>query len=235
MQSPTVRIVLVEDDHRFRSQLTQVLTTEPRWHVVAQCADAISAIDEITRTQPSLIILDAHLPGLGGIDAIQRFKVCAPESPILMLSVENRPDEIFRALKSGANGYIIKGTSASETISAIKDFLSGGAVMTPAVASRIIDSLREQPENQSLEEYDLTPRQSEILEYVSRGRQRGEISLALGISENTVKNHLGNIYQKLGVRSRIEALNKVAGNPKLGSKATPQHPSASPSFQATSS
>ena len=119
MQGPKVSVALIEDAPGFRKQLSKIIEDQPDWHVVTECVDAVSAFDEIAKLQPDLIILDAHLPGLSGIDSIPRFKASAPNASILMLTVEERPDQIFRSLKAGANGYLIKGGSASVKFSTL--------------------------------------------------------------------------------------------------------------------
>ncbi len=126
-----------------------------------------------------------------------------------MLTIEDRADQIVQSLEAGANGYILKGESSNELLASVRDFLAGRASMSPAIAQRLIAWFNQHQTKAPTEEYGLTERQWEILKMASKGRQQGEIALALRISIYTVKNHFHNIYEKLNVSSLREALIKL--------------------------
>lgn len=207
----THRLAIVEDNAAYRRSLLEAFKSCPSWQVVAACADAEQALREIPAGGPHLVLLDLRLPGGSAIDLLPRLRAKLPGIPLLMLTVVDDPEQIVRALEAGASGYILKGGTAAELIASIGDALAGGATMSPAVARRLVGwfQQRQAAARRDMEAHSLTEREWEILRLAARGRQHGEIALALGIAVNTVKNHFRNIYEKLGVRSLTEALVKL--------------------------
>lgn len=203
------RIAVVEDNTAFRKRLVDVLNSRANWSVVAECPDAASAFLKIPGAKPDLILLDIRLPGMTGLDAIPRLRKETGKTPIVMLTVEDRADQIVQALEAGASGYILKGESSNELLESVGDFLAGRASMSPAIARRLVGWFNQRQEQTPSEDYGLTDRQWEILKMASKGKQQGEIALALSISIYTVKNHFHNIYEKLNVNSLREALIKL--------------------------
>lgn len=200
---------MVEDDRGYRDQLTGLLSSIPNWNVVGNYEDASIATANVSNLRPDLILLDERLPGLNGTDAIPEFKKRAPHAKIMMLTVDDSPNTIVNALESGANGYLLKGGTDRETIAAIEMFIDQGGWMSPAVALTVIERMRRRDQQREPSDFGLTERQWKILQLIKKGKQRGEVALALGISLNTVKNHLQNIFEKLQVSSQMEALRKI--------------------------
>jgi len=207
--SANVRIAVVEDRAEFRHALVSALNAHPGWHVVVECSTGVEALREIPTTTPDLVLLDLLLPGTSGIDLIPNLRARLPRVPIIMLTVVDSPDQIVRALEAGACGYILKGGSASELLTSVEEALAGGAIMSPAVARRLVDWFQQRQTAPKPSEFGLTEREWEVLRLAARGKQHGEISLALGIAVNTVKNHFRNMYEKLGVGSLTDALVKL--------------------------
>ncbi len=203
------KIVMIEDNRGYRDQLRSSLDQKTDWCVVGSFADSSFALSEIRQLKPDLILLDVRLPGLMGTDALPQIKKLAPAANIMMVTVDDSPETIFRALESGANGYLLKGGSEYETISAIETFLEHGGWMSPGVALKVIERMRQRQSQRDPSDFGLTDRQWEIMQLIKKGKQRGEVALALGISLNTVKNHLQNIFEKLRVSSQMEALRKI--------------------------
>lgn len=204
-----IRIAVIEDSAEYRRSLVAAIQSRPDWRVVAQCLDVVRALKDVPRSHPHLVLLDLLLPGGSAVDLLPQLRAKLPAIPIIMLTVVDAPDEIVRALKAGASGYILKGGNPAGLIAHLEDALTGGATMSPAVARRIVEWF-QQPQNAPKNNgHGLTPREWEVLRLAARGKQHGEIALALEIAVNTVKNHFRNIYYKLGVRSLTEALVKL--------------------------
>ena len=213
------RIAVVEDQARYRRVLVQFLDGQPGWRVVAECANAEEALRTIPLAKPNLILLDLLLPGSSGIDLIAKLKSSLPLVPIVMLTVVDNPDEIVRALEAGACGYILKGDTEQGLLVDVKEVLAGGATMSPAVARRLVNWFQQRQSDRKQDSFNLSEREWEVLRLASRGKQHGEIAMALGIAVNTVKNHFRNIYEKLDVHTLNEALIKInKGRDLLGGR-----------------
>jgi DNA-binding NarL/FixJ family response regulator len=207
--SAAVRIAVVEDSSEYRRKLVDVLIHRTGWEVVAECGSATQVLEEIPKSHPDLILLDLLLPGASGIDVIPQLRAKLPRIPVVMLTVVDTPDQIVRALEAGACGYILKGGTTAELLANVEEVLAGGATMSPAVARRLVDWFQRRQTVPKPGEFGLSEREWEILRLAARGRQHGEISMALGIAVNTVKNHFRNIYEKLEVGSLTDALVKL--------------------------
>lgn len=203
------RLAVVEDRAEFRRILVEALNAHARWRVVAECSSAAQALADIPAVQPDLVLLDVLLPGTSGVEIIPHLKAKLPKVPIVMLTVVDSPDQIVRALEAGACGYILKGGSPAELVTSVEDALAGGATMSPAVARRLVEWFQQRQAVPKPDGFGLSEREWEVLRLAARGKQHGEISAALGIAVNTVKNHFRHIYEKLGVGSLTEALIKL--------------------------
>lgn len=204
-----IRLAVVEDRAEFRGLLVRALNARPGWRVVAECSSSAQALAELPAARPDLVLLDVLLPGVSGVEVIPQLKARLPGVPIIMLTVVDSPEQIVRALEAGACGYILKGGSNDELIASVEDALAGGATMSPAVARRLVEWFQQRQTAPKRDGFGLTEREWEVLRLAARGRQHGEISMALGIAVNTVKNHFRHIYEKLGVGSLTEALIKL--------------------------
>jgi DNA-binding NarL/FixJ family response regulator len=162
---------------------------------------------EIPRLRPDVVLMDIHLPGESGIACTARLKARMPELQVMILTVYKDIELIFQALKAGASGYLLKRAPAEEVLRAIVDVHSGGAPMTSEIARLVVQSFRPTPTT-GIESQGLSPRELEILALLCDGLTNKEIAVKLGISAETVRTHLGHIYEKLHVQGRTEAVTK---------------------------
>lgn len=206
MQSDTkIRVVIIEDHPDFREGLAHLLNTSPQF----SCLGKYPSVEEAQSNFPEcdVVLLDIHLPGASGTESIPYFKKLFPQMKILMLTVFDDDDSIFHSILAGADGYLLKRTSAEKILEAIRDVCEGGSPMTPFVAKKVIEFFRQRDNQKS--DYNLTPREEEILAELVKGIDSKQISKNLFISYETVRNHLKNIYEKLHVHSRTEAVSKA--------------------------
>ena len=203
------RLAVVEDADSYRAGVVRALNARPGWTVVAECVDSAEALQLIPAAEPDLVLMDINLPGRSGIEIIPELRSRLPKTPVVMLTVEDRAELIVQALENGACGYILKGGSAEELQNAVQEALDGGATMSPAVARHIIQWFHQRRPGPRPQDFGLSERQWQVLDLAARGKQRGEIALALSIELNTVKNHFRNIFEKLDAHSLSEALLKI--------------------------
>jgi two-component system NarL family response regulator len=195
------RRVLVVDDHALlRTGVANIINQEPDLRVVAEAGNGLEAVEAFARHRPDVTLLDLRMPVLEGVEAVRRIREQDPDARVVVLTTYDTDDEIARALKAGAKAYVLKDISAEDLVSCIRDVLAGKTYLAPAAAARLAEGVRH---------VQLTPRELETLRQMADGRTNKEIAAALGISERTVKTHLGHLFEKLGVASRTEAV-KVA-------------------------
>jgi DNA-binding NarL/FixJ family response regulator len=205
-----VRVALVEDDNDLRMSLKSLLGKSHWLRVVADYADAESALTDIARRKPDVVLMDVNLPKMSGVECVRHLKTILPEANILMLTVHDDNDSLFNSILVGADGYLLKDTVPSGLLAAIQEVRSGGSPMTPQIARRIVQCFRKgEPLRANLEK--LTPRETEVLEQLALGNRYKEISDKLGISLDGIRFHIRGIYNKLHVHSRTEAVLKYFG------------------------
>lgn len=202
----TLKVAIVEDDRFLRETLARLVAGAPGMACVAECDTAEDALKRLPRDWPDVVIMDINLPGRSGIECTARLKSARPTLQILMLTVYEDTERIFKALKAGASGYLLKRSDPQAILDAIADVKNGGAPMTSHIARKVVQSFSA-PSGDSIAEA-LSEREAEILDMASRGFAAKEIATGLGISVPTVNTHLQHIYQKLHVRSRTEAVIK---------------------------
>lgn len=202
-----ISIWLVEDDSQYRQTLAYLLnhTTGFRCDAIFFSCEELQDLIEGEKPwdPPSVVLLDIGLPGRNGIEGARYLKAQLPEVPILMLTVQDTPETIFEALQAGASGYLLKETPLDEAIAAIRAAVRGGTLMPAPVASKVLHFFTDA---QPRADYGLTPRETQILRLMSEGLAQKEIADALAISPHTVDNHVRHIYEKLHVRSGLEAV-----------------------------
>jgi DNA-binding NarL/FixJ family response regulator len=198
-----MRTVLVDDHALFRDGVASLLLA---WghEVVGQAADGGEAIDLVDETSPDVVLMDVRMPNVSGLEATARIKERHPEVAIVMLTVSEDEADLFRAIKAGAQGYLLKNLEAPQLRSMLEGVARGEPAITPSTAARIIDEFLRAPGGARQETQRLTERELEVLQLVTAGQRNREIAAELGISENTVKFHLKNIVEKLHAQNRAE-------------------------------
>lgn len=200
-------IAIVEDNPTVRHTLTEWINAATDCRCVCACATGKEAMAEISARKPDVVLMDIHLPGESGIACTARLKKILPKLQIIILTVYKDHDLILQALKAGACGYLLKRSGREDILRAITEVRTGGAPMTGEIARMLVETFQK-PATDELAEGGLSPREMEVLKHVSKGMTNKEISSQLGISFETVRNHLRHIYEKLHVRCRAEAVAK---------------------------
>ena len=215
--SPIVPIALVEDDRPFRGYVAALLNATPPWRVVLEADSVEEALRRGASLSPRVLLLDIALPGASGAESVGRFLQLWPAATVVMLTALERDDVVLEAIRAGASGYLLKGGSSDDVVTAVEDALAGGAPMSPSIARRVLALMRTLPAANPPERPTggaplplLTPREHEVVSLVANGLGDKEIAARLKTAVSTVKNHLANIYAKWRVRSRTEAAVKFS-------------------------
>jgi DNA-binding NarL/FixJ family response regulator len=198
------RVAIVEDNKTIRESLVEFVQTDPECRCVCACATAEEALKSIPKHQPEIVLMDIQLPDVSGIECTAQLKQMLPSVQIIMVTVYEDPERIFKALRAGACGYLLKRCTPEELLSAIREVRQGGAPMSREIARKVIASFRE-PLTAAEQVEDLSPREREILELLADGFPNKEIADRLSLTDGTVRWHLRHVYHKLHVRSRTEA------------------------------
>jgi DNA-binding NarL/FixJ family response regulator len=194
--------VLIGDDHTIlRQGLRRILAEDPDLTVVGEAADGEQVVALALELVPDVVLMDVQMPELSGIEAARRIRTAHPEIRILMLTVSDRDEDLFGALRAGARGYLLKSAEAQEVLDAIHRVYRGEAILPPNLAARVVNEFAAPtPKPESLSQ-----REVEVIRLLAQGLGNKEIAAALSISENTVKTHVRHILDKLGLRNRAEA------------------------------
>jgi DNA-binding NarL/FixJ family response regulator len=204
----TVRVALADDHPMYLFGLRAVLEQSESVEVVASVGDGEELLRAVSEHTPDVVITDLSMPDLDGVEATRLLLEARPDVAVLVLTMHEDDEHVFAALRAGARGYLVKGAGGQEILHAVLAVASGDAVYGGAVARRIVaffaGEAQESPTARAFP--TLTPREREVLEQLATGRRNHEIARALGLSDKTVRNHLSNLYRKLGVRSRAEAI-----------------------------
>lgn len=211
----SIKVAIVEDDPQIRDGLAFLINTSPGFQCVTAVWSAEQALKEVPPLKPNVILMDIGLPGMSGIECIRQFKSKLPEAQVMMLTVFEDHDKIFQSLSAGASGYLLKNTPPAKLLEAIQDVHSGGSPMSNQIARRVVEVFQTQAP-QSSATPDLSKREHEILHYLAQGFLYKEIADKLSISIETVRTHIRNIYDKLHVRTRTEAILKAFPRHSLG-------------------
>lgn len=204
-----IRVLLADDHELFREGLANILNAQPDFQVVGEASDGLEVLVKARTLTPDLILMDIGMPGCDGVEATQRVKHELPAVIIVMLTVRNEDDKLFEAIKSGAQGYLLKSIRSRELLSMLRGAVRGEAAITPVLGGRMLEEFRrlsqQAPAVPEDEATTLTRREQEVLSLVAQGATDKEIADALVISIHTVKTHMRNILSKLHLGHRHEA------------------------------
>jgi len=198
------RIAIVEDNRVIGESLMEFVKTDTECECVCLCATSEQALKEIPKRQVDIVLMDIQLPDISGIECTARLKQLLPTIQIIMVTVYEDTERIFKALRAGACGYLLKRCTPEELVSAIREVRQGGAPMSREIARKVIVSFQE-PVATAAEVEGLSPREHEILELLAAGFPNKQIAARVGLTDGTVRWHLRHVYHKLHVRSRTEA------------------------------
>jgi two-component system NarL family response regulator len=198
----------VDDQELFRRGLTMLLGVEDDIEVVGEAGDGVAATDLAASAVPDVILMDVRMPKRSGIEACVAIKEVAPTARIIMLTVSDEEADLYDAVKNGASGYLLKDSSIDEVAQAIRVVADGQSLISPSMAIKLLDEFKQmsRTDRQQVPSPRLTDRELEVLKLVAQGLNNREIAKRLFISENTVKNHVRNILEKLQLHSRMEAV-----------------------------
>ena len=205
-----IRVLVVDDHALFRRGLQMVLEQEPDIEVVGEASDGGEAVDKAVDTLPDIVLMDVRMPKRGGIDACTAIHETVPSAKIIMLTISDEEADLYDAIKAGAMGYLLKEISIEEVASAIRAVHGGQSLISPSMASKLLTEfasmIKRSNDRQQVPTPRLTDREMEVLKLVAKGLNNRDIAKQLFISENTVKNHIRNILEKLQLHSRMEAV-----------------------------
>jgi DNA-binding NarL/FixJ family response regulator len=200
--------VLIADDHPvFRDGLRGVLATMGTAEVVAEAATGTDAVQAAAALQPDVVVMDLHMPELGGIEATRRIVGASPHIAVLVLTMSEDDDSVFAAMQAGARGYLVKGAGPADIVRAVRSVASGDAIFGPGIAERVLRFFAAARSSAQPPAFpSLTDREREVLELVARGEGNATIAHKLAVSQKTVRNHVSNIFLKLQVADRAQAI-----------------------------
>jgi DNA-binding NarL/FixJ family response regulator len=207
-----IRVVVSDDHELFRRGLKMVLEAEDDIQVVAEAADGQEAVARVEEHVPDVVLMDVRMPRMGGIEATRLIRQLFPSTRIIVLSVSDEEDDIYGAVKAGANGYLLKEVSIEEVADAVRAVVAGQSLISPELASKLLAEFSAHPRSSGSPPLDehligsprLTEREIAVLKLVALGHENARIATELGVSESTVRNHVANILTKLQLRSQIE-------------------------------
>jgi DNA-binding NarL/FixJ family response regulator len=199
--------VLIADDHTlFRSGLRALLNLFPDIQVVSEASTGEETFAKVVELQPDIVLMDIQMPGVNGIEATRQIALRHPKTGVIVVTMFEDDSSVFSAMRAGARGYILKDAGEEEVLRAIRGVASGEAIFGPAIARRLVHFFSKPPTNSDLVFPELTEREREILGLIARGESNAEIVQSLVLSPNTVRNHISNIFSKLQVADRAEAI-----------------------------
>jgi DNA-binding NarL/FixJ family response regulator len=203
-----IRVLICDDHALFRRGLVMVLESEPGIEVVAEAEDGEEAVRKAGDAAPDVILMDVRMPKMSGIEATRAISDVVPTAKILMLTVSDEEEDLYEAVKAGATGYLLKEISIEEVANAIRAVMTGQSLISPSMASKLLSEFNNlaKAAQQKVLAPKLTDRELQVLKLVAQGMSNREVAEQLFISENTVKNHVRNILEKLHLHSRMEAV-----------------------------
>lgn len=204
-----VKIIVYEDNSTLRESLSSLLSLETNYQLLASYADCRNVTAQVKEADPDVVLMDIDMPEVNGIEAVKKIRAFNTRVQIIMLTVFDDNTHVFEAMYAGANGYLLKKYVSDKLIGAIREVLDGGAPMSPTIARMVISNMQQPAPQVAENDYQLTQREKETLNLLSKGNSFKMIAAELGISIDTVRTHIKRIYDKLHVRSQIEAVSKA--------------------------
>lgn len=206
-----IKVAIVEDNSALRLSLEQLFSKTPGMECVASLSNLMNVLSDFKRSQPDIVLMDIGLPGISGIEGVRTVKSNLESIQVLMFTVFEDDEKIFDAIRAGASGYLLKKTPPEEIVEAVKELYEGGAPMSPSIARKVIHAFQSQTPS-AITDYQLTGREKEILYSLVDGLSYKKIAEKYFISISTIRTHISNIYQKLHVNSKSQAVAKVLQN-----------------------
>jgi DNA-binding NarL/FixJ family response regulator len=201
-----IRVVVADDHPVFRRGLLGVLAEDPTLNVVGEASNGDEALELASTSEPDVVLMDLHMPGTGGVEAIRQLAERQPDVAVLVLSMMDDDESVHAALQAGARGYLIKGADGDRIVEAVRAVAAGEAVFGTDVAARILGILSAPRRRRTGPFPMLTDREEELLSLIATGATNSEIARRLVVSDKTVRNHITNIFAKLGVTDRAQAI-----------------------------
>jgi DNA-binding NarL/FixJ family response regulator len=220
LQAEPIRAMIVDDHALFRRGLEMVLDSEPDIELVGEASDGAEAVEKAAESLPDVVLMDIRMPRSSGIEACRAMKEAAPSAKIVILTISDEEEDLFEAIRAGASGYLLKDIPLDEVADAVRAVYGGQSLINPSMAGKLLTefaTLARRDDEERAQEVPaprLTEREMQVLKLVARGMNNRDIAKELFISENTVKNHVRNILEKLQIHSRMEAV-MVAVREKL--------------------
>jgi DNA-binding NarL/FixJ family response regulator len=207
----SLRIAIFDDNKNIRDSINLLLQTEPSFEVVGLFSHVLDCIDDVIESRPDIVLMDIEMPGMSGIEAVEQIKKEFPQVQILMQTVFEDDDRVFDSICAGASGYILKNHLNTKLVDAIKELQFGGSPMSPPIARKVLGRLQQTPQIKpdQIPDYQLTPREKEVLGCIVNGLSYKMIGAELNISYETVRSHVKKIYEKLHVASLTEVVAKA--------------------------
>lgn len=207
MSSPaeSIRVLLVDDQELFRRGVKMVLAADDALEL-EEVGDGDTALERVAENPPDVVLLDVRMPGRGGVEVCAAIKALSPTTAVIMLTASDDETDLYESVKNGASGYLLKdGSTYDQVVEAVRLVAAGQSLISPSMATKLLEEFVQMSRSPAQPVASLTPRELEVLRQVARGLSNREIAAALRISENTVKNHIRNILEKLQMKSRMEA------------------------------
>jgi len=208
-----IKVAIFEDNHSLRVGLYQLINGTEGYQCVGAFEDCSNLLKHIKDTSPDIVLMDIEMPGINGIEGVRIIREKYPDLKVLMQTIFEENEKIFQSILAGASGYILKNTSPSRILDAIKEIYEGGAPMSPSIAMKVLKMMAKPPTDPKVNSFNLSEREKEILSCLVKGMSYKLIADACFISIDTVRGHIRNIYEKLHVHSKGEAVAKaIKGN-----------------------
>lgn len=202
----TIRVLLVDDHTLFRSGIKALLQRQPGFHVVGEAGDGLEGAKRAKSLKPDVVLLDLHMPGISGREALQLIVEEVPDTHVVMLTVSEDAEDLLECLRAGAQGYLLKNIDAEFLLDAVRRAADGEAVMSAQMTAKLMQNVRAGSKPPPAADHDkLSPREREILGFLARGASNKDIARTLDLAESTIKIHIQGILKKLGVASRVQA------------------------------